>query len=422
MVSSPCVYFPQMVSNKGRHVALTAKQVAALARAGEPVRKSDGKGLYFVVPDSGGPYWALRYSSGGKRKQMTLGQYSDISLADARTEAEVLKRELRQGVDPLIAKQRQKWTGITSVNDLFQDWYGNDLLPRLKHPGIPARIFNKDIKPVIGELKIQDVTALDVREVIHRVRDSGRPTIANDALGYMKQLFNHAVKLELTANNPAFPFTINDAGGIEESRARALNLDEIEHVFKVFRKHLDSFGRDNYLSCCLFLVLGNRKSELCEAPWSEFDLEQRIWHLPETRVKTGIPISIPLPDQAMEWLSELKVRSLGSEYVFPARRRSKRPHMGPDTLNRAISKLFGREPGRKVLPPNMMGDIKHFTVHDLRRTFRTQASAVGTPRRIARLCTNHRQGGVDGTYDRWEYFEERKVAHQKVADLLAPHL
>lgn len=403
-------------------MALTAKQVAALARTGEPVRKSDGKGLYFVVPDSGGPYWALRYSAGDKRKQMTLGQYSDMSLADARTEAEVLKRELRQGVDPLIAKQRQKWTGITSVNDLFQDWYGNDLLPRLKHPGIPARIFNKDIKPVIGELKIQDVTALDVREVIHRVRDSGRPTIANDALGYMKQLFNHAVKLELTANNPAFPFTINDAGGIEESRARALNLDEIEHVFKVFRKHLDSFGRDNYLSCCLFLVLGNRKSELCEAPWSEFNLEQRIWHLPETRVKTGIPISIPLPDQAMEWLSELKVRSLGSEYVFPARRRSKRPHMGPDTLNRAISKLFGREPGRKVQPPNMMGDIKHFTVHDLRRTFRTQASAVGTPRRIARLCTNHRQGGVDGTYDRWEYFEERKVAHQKVADLLAPHL
>lgn len=403
-------------------MALTAKQVAALARAGESVRKSDGKGLYFVVPDSGGPYWALRYSAGGKRKQITLGQYSDMSLADARTEAEVLKRELRQGVDPLIAKQRQKWTGITSVNDLFEDWYKDDLLPRLKHPNIPARIFRKDIKPVIGELKIQDVTALDVREVIHRVRDSGRPTIANDTLGYMKQLFNHAVKLELTANNPAFPFTINDAGGIEESRARALKLDEIAHVFKVFRKHLDSFGRDNYLSCCLFLVLGNRKSELCEAPWSEFDLEQHIWHLPETRVKTGIPISIPLPDQAMEWLSELKVRSLGSEYVFPARRRSKRPHMGPDTLNRAISKLFGREPGRKVQPPNMMGDIKHFTVHDLRRTFRTQASAVGTPRRIARLCTNHRQGGVDGTYDRYEYFDERRVAHQKIADLVAPYL
>lgn len=55
--------------------SMTAKQVAALAKSGEPIRKSDGKGLYFVVPDSGAPYWALRYSGNGKRKQMTLGQY-----------------------------------------------------------------------------------------------------------------------------------------------------------------------------------------------------------------------------------------------------------------------------------------------------------------------------------------------------------
>lgn len=46
-----------------------------------------------------------------------------MSLADARSEAEVFKRDLRQGVDPLIAKQRQKWTGIISVDDLFEDWY-----------------------------------------------------------------------------------------------------------------------------------------------------------------------------------------------------------------------------------------------------------------------------------------------------------
>ncbi|EGR2438183.1 integrase arm-type DNA-binding domain-containing protein [Shewanella xiamenensis] len=400
--------------------SMTAKQVASLAKSGEPTRKSDGKGLYFVVPDSGAPYWALRYSGNGKRKQMTLGQYPDMSLADARSEAEVFKRDLRQGVDPLIAKQRQKWTGIVSVDDLFEDWYKNDLAPRLKHPNIPARIYRRDIKPVIGELKIQDVTALDVREIIQRVRDSGRPTIANDTLGYMKQLFKHALKLELTANNPAAPFTINDAGGLEKSRKRALELAELDNVFRVFRSHLNSFGRDNYLACCLFLVLGNRKSELCEATWSEFNLGKSVWHIPDRRVKTGIAISIPLPSQAIEWLNELKVRSIGSEYVFPARRRSQHPHMGPDTLNRAISKLFGREAGRKIQPPNQMGDIEHFTVHDLRRTFRSLAASVGTPNHVARLCINHRQGGVDGIYDQYEYFEERKAAHQKVADLVTP--
>lgn len=421
MVSNSSLYLVQMVSIGGIMASMTAKQVAALAKSGEPTRKSDGKGLYFVVPDSGAPYWALRYSGNcGKRKQMTLGQYPGMSLADARSEAEVFKRDLRQGVDPLIAKQRQKWTGITSVDDLFEDWYKNDLASRLKHHHIPARIYRKEIKPVIGEFKIQDVTALDVREIIQRVRDSGRLTVANDTLGYMKQLFKHALKLELTSNNPAAPFTINDAGGLEKTRKRALDLNEIEKVFEVFRSNLNSFGRDNYLLCCLFLVLGNRKSELCEAPWSEFDLEESVWHIPEWRVKTGIAISIPLPRQAMTWLSELKVRSMGSEFVFPARRRSNLLHMGPDTLNSAISKLFGREAGRKVQPPNVMGDIKHFTVHDLRRTFRSLAASVGTPNHVARLCINHRQGGVDGIYDRYEYFDERKIAHQKVADLVSP--
>lgn len=398
---------------------MTARQVAALAKLGEPIRKSDGKGLYFVVPDSGAPYWALRYSGNGKRKQMTLGQYPDMSLADARSEAEVFKRDLRQGIDPLIAKQRQKWTGITSVNDLFEDWYKNDLAPRLKHPNIPARIYRNEIKPVIGELKIQDVTALDVREVIQRVRNSDRPTIANDTLGYMRQLFKHALKLELTANNPAAPFTVNDAGGLEKTRKRALELDEVQEVFKVFRNNLNSFGRDNYLACSLFLILGNRKSELCEAEWHEFDFENEVWHL--DRVKNGHPISIPLPTQAIKLLNELKVRSLGSAYVFPARRRSGLPHMGKDTLNRAITKLFGREAGRKTQPPNQMGDMEHFTVHDLRRTFRSLAASVGTQNHVARLCINHRQRGVDGIYDRYEYFKERKLAHQKVADLLTPY-
>lgn len=57
----------------------------------------------------------------------TLGQYPDMSLNDARSEAEVFKRDLRQSVDPLIAKQRQKWTGIVSVDDLFEDWTFSNL-------------------------------------------------------------------------------------------------------------------------------------------------------------------------------------------------------------------------------------------------------------------------------------------------------
>ena len=92
--------------------------------------------------------------------------------------------------------------------------------------------------------------------------------------------------------------------------------------------------------------------------------------------------------------------------------------MGSDTLNRAISKLFGREPGRTPQPPNKMGNLLYFTVHDLRRTFRSLASAVSVPSHVAERCLNHRIKGVEAIYDRYDYFEERRDAHQKVADLI----
>nr|WP_244292234.1 tyrosine-type recombinase/integrase [Vibrio cidicii] len=64
----------------------------------------------------------------------------------------------------------------------------------------------------------------------------------------------------------------------------------------------------------MYLVLGVRNSELCQAPWDEFDLDNGIWELPKERTKNGIPLTIPLPRQAVEWLQELKIRALDSDY------------------------------------------------------------------------------------------------------------
>ncbi len=94
--------------------------------------------------------------------------------------------------------------------------------------------------------------------------------------------------------------------------------------------------------------------------------------------------------------------------------------MGKDTLNRAIAKLFGKEPGKKPQPENRMGDITEFTVHDLRRTCRSLLAAVGVPGHVAERCLNHKLKGVEGIYDRYDYFDERKEAIIKVANLLGP--
>ena len=397
---------------------LVAKTVLSIIRAGEPGRYGDGGGLYLMVPSSGLPYWMLRYTANKKRKSMTLGKAKDMSLADARSEAETFKKQVREGADPLANRKRDAQVTLRTVDELFNDWY-QDLQKRLKHPDIPKRIYTKDIAPHIGESPLESVTPMDIRTIIQDVA-ANRPTVANDALMYCKQLFNHAIKLNLVQGNPAAAFTVSDAGGLEQSRDRTLTIKEIKAVFEVFRAHGDSFTRDNYLACSLLLVLGVRKGELTESLWSEFDLESAVWELPAERSKSGTSIVIPLPRQAVNWLQELKFRSYGSDYVFPSRRRSKSPHMGKDTLNRAISKLFGIEPGRAKKPPHVMGDIEHFTVHDLRRTCRSLLAAAGVPGHVAERCLNHKLKGVEGIYDRHDYLSERREALQKVADLVSP--
>ncbi len=396
---------------------LTAREVTSKAK-GEPGRFSDGAGLYFVVPKSGQSYWMLRFTAKQKRKEMTLGRYGELSLADARSEAAIKMKQIREGFDPLAARKRLQHATITTMDDLFNDWI-IDIRQRLKFPQIPERVYRKDIAPHIGSIELNKINARDIREVLKSIKASGRPTICNDALLYCKQLFNHAIKLDLTNSNPAVAFNVNDAGGVEKSRDRALTIEELTFFFQVAKTNSQSFSRDNYLACVLLVTLGTRKSELAEAKWQEFDLVAQIWSLPKSRSKSGIGIEIPLSDIVMNWITELKIRACGSDYVFPSRRKSNLPHMGRDTLNRAISKLFGHEAGRKKQPPNLMVGVEHFTVHDLRRTCRSLLAELGIAGHVAERCLNHKLKGVEGIYNRYDYFDERKQALTLLAQKIA---
>ncbi|WP_299198007.1 site-specific integrase [uncultured Amphritea sp.] len=398
---------------------LTVKEVQSIIKNAEPGRYSDGGGLYLMIPKSGSPYWMLRYTQHKKRRALTLGKHHHLTLADVRATAEEFKKKIRNGEDPIAERKREEQAVIHTVEGLFNDWY-QGLVLRLKHPNIPKRIFVKEIAPQIGRHPLEKVTPMDVRFIVKKIAESNRPTIANDTLMYLKQLFNHGIKLDLIRYNPAAAFNVNDAGGVEKSRIRMLTLDELAHAFQVFRDNRDSFTRDNYLACALLVVLGVRKSELTESKWAEFNLDKSLWNLPAERSKSGTAITIPLPPQAIEWLRELKIRACGSEYVFPSRRASKRPHMGSDTLNRAISKLFGQEPGKEKQPPNRMGDLEYFTVHDLRRTCRSLLASEGVPSHIAERCLNHKLKGVEGTYDRYDYLDERRAALTLVAKSVSP--
>ncbi|WP_448247587.1 tyrosine-type recombinase/integrase [Thalassotalea agariperforans] len=401
------------------------KQIRAFIKTGEIARKQISDGLYIRVQTAGKAYWEVRYSMNGKRRFMRIagGQYPSMSLAVAKLESALIKQKNREGIDPLAERVRESKVTIKTVNHLFDDWYV-ELSKRLKFPNIPKRIYQKEIKPLIGDLAIEQVNARDIRTIIQKVSNSGRPSIANDTLAYCKQLFNHACKLDLVTANPASAFKVSDAGGIEKSRDRILDTKELEIVFSIFRENQNIFTRDNYLAVALLVSLGVRKGELIAAKWQEFDIEKQLWNMPEERSKTGVAITIPLTESVLNWLKELKVRSAGSEYVFPSRRASKRRgYISDDTLNHALAKMFGMKVDSNKEPyPNLLGNagVKHFTVHDLRRTCRSLLAKEGVAGHIAERCLNHKLKGVEGIYDRYDYFDERREALDLLNQVLSP--
>lgn len=400
-------------------------QLRSKLKSGKVGKYKVDTGLYFRVTEQQSAFWVLRYTIFGKRREMTLGRYGrppeGISLSEAKLKALETRALVKQGLDPLAEKKRSQLPQFNTVNDVAQDWL-KECERHLKNPSIPARVYRKDIAPYIGELGVNQVNSRDILQIIRAINESGRRSIANDALSYCKQLFNHALKLDLVVNNPATPFKDKDAGGTEYSRTRVLSLDEIRTVFEVFDKRPDVMTRENYLAILILLLLGIRKGELIAAKWSEFELSKRIWDLPAERTKTGVAIRIPLPEQLIPVFFELQVRANGSEYVFPSRRASKRrKYISDDTLNHALAKLFGQKVDSKKQPlPNILGEhgIKHFVVHDLRRTFRSLLAKNGVPSHIGERSLNHKLKGTEEVYDRYDYFNERKEAISQLAEII----
>lgn len=405
---------------------MNQKELKSAIKNTTSVRVRVVTGLY-VKPNKErtGGAWEVRYTINKKRSFMTLteGRFPELSLADAKLLANNVLQMVKQGKDPLQKRIESSKKTIITVSDLFDNWF-EGVRKRLKHPNVALRYFTNDIKPSIGRLKVEDVKAKHIHDLINDISYSGRPSIANKVLLQCKQLFKHAQKLDCTDKNPAAAFDAKDAGGVGKSRTRILSSDEVKTIFRSFEENSHIFTKDNYIASVLLLTLGVRKGELIAAKWSEFDFSENCWFLPESRSKTNVAIKIPIAPALVPLFEELKVRSCGSDYLFPSRRTSKRrAYISDDTLNHALAKMFGRKVDSKKKPyPNILGSegIEYFVIHDLRRSCRSLLAQLGVPDNVAERCLNHKIKGVEGVYNRYDYFDERQKALNELANLVIP--
>lgn len=398
---------------------LTDMQIRAWIKAGERFEgRADGGGLYLSYRESyQTPVWRFRYKFAGKSRVMMIGSYSELSLSKAREAVKELSARVSLGYDVAGEKQERKSEALEKmerekhalkVSALAAEYFERQILPRWKHPDILRRRIDKDINPAIGHMKVEDVKPRHIDDMLKSIVDRGAPTIATDVLRWTRRIFDYGIKRHALEINPCSAFEVSDAGGKEVARDRWLTRDELIRLFQAMRI-AKGFSRQNEITFKLLLTLCVRKMELCAARWEEFDLDVAIWHLPEERSKNGDAIDIPLPPPAVEWLRELYTFSCNSAWVLPARKMQNRmiPHIQESTLPVALAKVRAE-----------MSDVPNFTIHDFRRTARTHLAALGVDPVVAERCLNHRIKGVEGIYNRHQYFDERKAALAHWAALL----
>ena len=111
-----------MARDKGH---LTDLQLRHWIKAGKPLAKADGDGLTFTLSAAGVAGWILRYRHGGRRRELTIGRYPDIGLAEARGIATLKRAEVQQGRNPAAEKQKAKATAAwTSTGAPRAAWSG----------------------------------------------------------------------------------------------------------------------------------------------------------------------------------------------------------------------------------------------------------------------------------------------------------
>ncbi len=392
---------------------LTDRKIKSLVKAGKATAVSDGGGLTLSISASGYAAWVLRYRFGGKPCEVTIGPLDHIGLAAARDERTRLRQLLDSGINPARQKAADKAAQAAPSDtadtfaELAQLWFDKTQAPRLQNPEVVERVIRKYLNPALGKMHLTDITPAHIISCLEQITAAGAPTVANDARRHLQKIFGYAVIRGDLAVNPAAQITQDIAGNNEQARDRALTLGEVRKLLKAIEREREWFGRDNEIEIYLLLLTGVRKSELQQARWSEIDFAGSTWTIPKDRTKTRRrDFVIPLPTLAIELLRELEIRACGSEWVLPARRRGKRRlgHVSPDTLNRQIIAL---EHG-----------LPHFTIHDLRRTFRSRLSEIGTDFVVAERALNHKLPGMGEIYDQHDFIDQRRAALQRWSDVL----
>ena len=378
---------------------LSATRVKALK---DPGRHSDGDGLHLFISKTGGKSWVQRITVDGRRRDIGLGGYPAISLAQARNRASANREAIGDGRDPAADKRRPAAPTFReaahAVHEVNKPRWRN-----ASHARAWIQTLERHAFPKIGDKRIDAIGRTDVLAVLTPIW-STRPETARRVRQRMRTTFRWAMANELIEANPAGEAIDGALPSMPKVKAhlRALPYQEAESALQTVDASQTSLASK---LCLRFLVFtAARSGEARGAAWDEIDLDSATWTIPASRMKAGLEHRAPLSKQALDLLKLARQLDDGSGLCFPS----------PLRPGRALSDMTLTKTLRST------GLADRATVHGFRTSFKTWTmEKTDTPWEVGEAALAHQLGGsVEQAYARSDLFDRRRMLMQKWADCL----
>ena len=356
-------------------------------------------GLYLQVRSPSSRSWILKVVIQGKRHEIGLGSYTSLTLSEAREKAQLLRKQIAQGLNPLHDKRLEKYRRISDAANTktFKECafkYIEQQKPswkNAKHATQWESTLTTYAYPTIGDIRVKDIELAHIISILEPIWTTKTET-ASRLRGRIEAVLDWAIVREYRPkDNPArwhgyLDKILPSPGKIsQKGHHKAMPINSLSAFFRDLR------DKDSISSKALqFLILtATRSNEVRGATWDEIDFEKETWTIPATRMKAAKEHRVPLSPAALELLKSLP-RFAGEKIVFVA-------PQGGQLSDMALTVLM-RKMNADAVP------------HGFRSTFRDWvAEHTCYPNHVAEMALAHTiSNKVEAAYRRGDLFDKRR--------------
>ncbi|MPZ47402.1 MAG: DUF4102 domain-containing protein [Betaproteobacteria bacterium] len=299
---------------------LTPRIIADM-RAGEECADPDHPGLRVRRTNAARVFFYRYRAPDDALREIKLGEFGPMTLAEARKALGRLKLERERGVDPQLQKQQSRAEARRkreaerlaryTVEKLVEH-YIEERLSKQKRGVEGARLLRRELVAKLGDRPAAAVTRRELLDAVIRPILTRAPRCGTYLLGRIRCAYTHAAEQGRLPDEFVLP-TLGIKGAPQVRRKRAFTDAELA-TFVRWLPH-SPYSRTVRDALTLVLLTGCRSGEVVAARWRDIDVERAVWTLRET--KNGEPHDVMLPRQAIELLTAR--RTLNEAFVFPSR-------------------------------------------------------------------------------------------------------